>query len=246
MLMNEADSQKGKEAQKSKEAQEGSLGKDRISAFSDGVFAIAVTLLVLDIRVPDPAHTTSAQLPGRLLHLWPELASYALSFLIIGVYWVAHHLMLSAVQRADRTLLWINNALLLGIGLIPFSAGLLGQFRHDPLAVAVYGLNLVAVSVVLEMFWVYLTRTSHLGDAPIAPWLVRAGHGRTLASIAVYSSATVLAFVSPTLSVALYWLVPIGYAVFQSRDDARAIPRRRKAAKKPSPHSGPEAQTPPA
>ena len=212
-----------------KEAKEGSLGKDRIGAFSDGVFAIAVTLLVLDIRVPDPACTTSAQLPGRLLHLWPQLTSYALSFLIIGVYWVAHHLMLSAVQRADRTMLWINNVLLLCVALIPFSAGLLGQFRHDPVAVAVYGLNLVLVSVVLEFFWVYLTRASHLVDAPIASWLVRAGHRRYLASIAVYSGAAGLAFVSPALSSALYWLVPIGYAVFQSRDDRRAIPGRRRS-----------------
>ncbi len=203
--------------------QESGLGKDRISAFSDGVFAIAITLLVLDVRVPDPLHTTSAQLPGRLLHLWPELFSYALSFVIIGVYWVAHHLMLHAVQRADRTLLWINNGLLLFMALVPFSAGLLGQFRHDSLAVAVYGANLVLASTAFEVLWTYITQASHLVDRPLSPWLVRAGHLRTLAAIGIYLCAVGLAFVVPTLSLTLYCLVPIGYAVFQSRDDRRAI-----------------------
>ena len=142
----------------------------------------------------------------------------------------------------DRTLLWINNALLLGVALVPFSAGLLGQFRHDALAVAVYGLNLVGVSVVLELFWVYLTHARHSVDAPIAPWLVRSGHTRTLAAIGVYAGAAGLAFVSPTLSVLLYWLVPVGYAVFQSRDDGRVLFLKRAARSRPS---APNVQTPP-
>lgn len=217
--------------------QNGGLGKDRISAFSDGVFAIAVTLLVLDIRVPDPLQTTPAQLPGRLLHLWPELFSYALSFLIIGVYWVAHHMMLSVIQRSDRTLLWINNILLLFIALIPFSTGLLGQFRHEPLAVAVYGMNLVLASMVLEVFWTYLTRARHLTDLPLDPKRVRAGHWRTVAAIGFYLCAVGLAFLTPALSLALYWLVPIGYAIFQSSDDKFATPVK--------PPPAPAPQTPP-
>ncbi len=211
------------------------LGKERISAFSDGVFAIAVTLLVLDIKVPDPAQTTAAQLPGRLLHLWPELFSYALSFVIIGVYWVAHHLMLHPLKRADRTLLWINNLFLMCVAFIPFSAGLLGQFRHDRTAVAVYGGNLVLTGLALQSLWTYATRRGRLTDAPINPWLVRAGNTRTLGAIGINLAAIALSWVSPVISLALFWLVPISYVLLQSRDDRR----QRKAVT--ATHGTPEA-----
>lgn len=199
------------------------LGKERISAFSDGVFAIAVTLLVLDIKVPDPARTTAAQLPGRLLHLWPELFSYALSFVIIGVYWVAHHLMLHPLKRADRTLLWINNLFLMCVAFIPFTAGLLGQFRHDRTAVAVYGGSLVLTCLSLQLLWTYATRSGRLTDAPIDPWLVRAGNIRTMGAIGIYLAAIFLSWISPIISLALYWLVPISYVFLQSRDDRRRL-----------------------
>ena len=199
----------------------GGLGKERISAFSDGVFAIAVTLLVLDIKVPDPATTTSAQLPGRLLHLWPELFSYALSFVIIGVYWVAHHLMLHSLKRADRTLLWINNLFLMCVAFIPFTAGLLGQFRHDRAAVAVYGGSLVLTSLSLQVLWTYATRNGRLTDEPLDPSLVRVGTARTLGAAAIYLAAIFLSWISPTISLVLYWLAPVSYVVLQSRDDRR-------------------------
>jgi len=210
------------------EADANGLGKERISAFSDGVFAIAVTLLVLDIKVPDAATTTASQLPARLLHLWPELFSYALSFVIIGVYWVAHHLMLHPLKRADRTLLWINNLFLMCVAFIPFTAGLLGQFRHDRVAVAVYGASLVLTSLSLQLLWTYATRNARLTDAPLDPWLVRAGTTRTLGAAGIYPAAISLSWISPTVSLVLYWLAPISYVVLQSRDD-----RRKKAQSDP-------------
>ncbi len=207
------------------------LGKGRIEAFSDGVFAIAVTLLVLDIRVPTPADTPTHQLLTRLLHLWPELFSYALSFVIIGVYWVAHHLMLHALKRADRTLLWINNLFLMWVALIPFSAGVLGQYRHAQVAVVLYGLNLVAASLSLQTLWAYATRTRSLSDAPIDPKLARAGTVRTLGAVAIYLAAIALSFLSPDVSLAFYWLAPACYVLMQSRDDrrGRAAPRSPEA-----------------
>ena len=211
------------------------MGKGRIEAFSDGVFAIAITLLVLEIKVPDPLTTTPAQLPGRLLHLWPELFSYALSFVSIGVYWVAHHLMLHPLRRVNRTLLWLNNLVLMAVALIPFSADLLGQFRHEPVAVAVYDGNLALTSSSLEMFWWYITRSHRLTDHPIDPWLARTGHRRTLAAMAIYFSAIGFSWVNISVSLTLCWLVPLSYVFFQSRDD-----RRYRTAPTPAP----DAQTP--
>ena len=117
------------------------LGKGRIEAFSDGVFAIAITLLVLEIHVPQASNTAVVHLTGALLALWPQLLSYALSFVIVGVYWVGHHLMMHSLRRVDRMLLWLNLLFLLFLTLIPVSANLLGQFRAVPIAVAAYGAN---------------------------------------------------------------------------------------------------------
>src|SRR5215468_909030 len=85
------------------------LGRNRIEALTDGVFAVAMTLLVLDIKVPELEQAlSSAELPFRLLALWPKFLSYAISFVILGVYWVGHHLQLSFIRSADRPLLWIT------------------------------------------------------------------------------------------------------------------------------------------
>ena len=138
------------------------LGKGRMEAFSDGVFAIAITLLVLEIHVPQAKHTRPADLPAALWALLPQFLSYALSFVIVGVYWVAHHLMMHALRRVDRTLLWLNILFLGCITLIPVSADLLGQFRTSPIAVAVYGANLVLTSASLLLWWVYATYKGRL------------------------------------------------------------------------------------
>ena len=217
------------------EAGDGGLGKSRIEAFSDGVFAIAITLLVLDIKVPTPNDTPLPRLLPRLLSLWPELFSYALSFVIIGVYWVAHHLMLHALKRADRTLLWINNLFLMCVALIPFSAGVLGQYRHAQVSVVLYGLNLIAAGLSLELLWLYATRTRGLSDSPIDPRLVRAGSVRTLGAVCLNFAAIGLSFLSADVSLAVYWLAPLLYVLMQSRDDRRV--RNVKAA--------PAARTPP-
>src|SRR5215475_9204742 len=85
------------------------LGRNRIEALTDGVFAVAMTLLVLDIKVPELQQPlATAELPLKLLSLWPKFLSYTNSFVILGVYWVGHHFQLSFIRRADRPLLWIN------------------------------------------------------------------------------------------------------------------------------------------
>ncbi len=100
------------------------LTTGRITAFSDGVFSIAITLLVLNLCVP----TVPGELLDQLGKQWPSLLSYILSFVIVGIYWVAHHNMFHYIKRSDRPFLWINILLLMCVAFIPFPAGLLGQF----------------------------------------------------------------------------------------------------------------------
>jgi uncharacterized membrane protein len=116
------------------------LSRNRIEALTDGVFAVAMTLLVLDIKVPElEPPLATAELPLKLLALWPKFLSYLISFVILGIYWVGHHIQLSFIRRADRPLLWINILFLLWVALVPFSTALLSEYAKTRVAIAVCG-----------------------------------------------------------------------------------------------------------
>src|SRR5919205_1666007 len=116
----------------------------RIETLVDGVFAIAMTLLIFDIRVPLPESVELSSLPAELAKLAPNLVGYVLSFVLLGVFWVGHHNQYVFIKRADRALLWLNILYLMTIAFIPFSAGLLSRYQREQLAVVIYGLNLIA------------------------------------------------------------------------------------------------------
>ncbi len=192
----------------------------RVETLADGVFAIAMTLLVLDIRVPlphDPAH-----LPERLLDLGPNLFSYALSFVVLGVYWVGHHNQYRFIQRADRAFLWINILFLLSIAFIPFSAGLLAEYPAERLAVAVYGGNLVVVGLVLYLHWWYATSHRLADDVP--PEAARSAARRILLAPFLYVVAVGLSLWTTRASLTLYVLVPLLY-ILPARIDRHLVGR---------------------
>src|SRR5262249_48029527 len=110
---------------------------NRIEALSDGIFAIAMTVLVLGIQVPDGGG--EAELSARLVTLGPQLDSYALSFVMLGVMWVGHHYQFQYICRADRGFLWLNLVFLLAVTFVPFATGVLGNYPGAPLAVFLYG-----------------------------------------------------------------------------------------------------------
>ena len=113
---------------------------ERLTALSDGVFAVAMTLLVLDVRVPASAGLASSEhaLWGALSKLGPSFAAYLLSFTMLGTFWLAQHTLLGILRRCDRTLTWINLGFLFVVSLLPFSAALLAHYVHLRLAVGVY------------------------------------------------------------------------------------------------------------
>ena len=188
------------------------LTKSRLETLTDGIFAIAMTLLVLNIQVPQiRAALVASRLPHALLDLWPRLLSFALSFVVVGVYWVGHHNQFHFIRRIDRPFIWINIAFLLCIAFVPFSAALLGQYVHQQIAVTIYGLNLVVVGGVLYLVWWYATTDHRLVDPDLSPHVVRAGGRRVLVGALIYLFAVGVSFLSTSLSVALYVLVPILY-----------------------------------
>jgi uncharacterized membrane protein len=123
---------------------------DRIVNFSDAVFAIVITLLVLDIRVPNiPEGLVSQELPGRILALGPKFLSYVISFLVIAIYWQVHHRVFRPIRRYDRTLLWLNFLFLMAISFLPFPTSLLGEYSEEQLSVVIYASNAAIASLLL-------------------------------------------------------------------------------------------------
>lgn len=195
------------------------LSTTRIEAFSDGVFAIVITLLILDIRLPNLSEATVAsELPRRLLALWPKVIAYAISFIIVGIYWVTHHNMFHYIRRSDRVLLWLNVLFLMCVAFIPFPASLLGQYGGQQVAVIIYGVCLILTGVALAALWWYATHRRRLVDDDIDPELVRLASRRILRAPVVYLISILLSFVSVNLSLVLYLLVPLLY-IFPSRID---------------------------
>jgi uncharacterized membrane protein len=170
-----------------------------------------------------------ADLILKLVSLWPKFVTYAISFVILGVYWVGHHMQLSFIRRADRPLLWINVLFLLWVALVPFSTALLSEYSTTRVAIAAYGANLIAIGLTLALHWWYATISHHV-DPDIHPGLVRAAMYRTLMAPVVYVIAIGLSFIKAELSLALYALVPILY-ILPGRIDIHWGERQRGKSK---------------
>jgi TMEM175 potassium channel family protein len=187
----------------------------RLEAFSDGIFAIAATLLVLDLRVRDDV--LRGDLGHALGQLWPNYAAYVVSFATIGIIWMNHHAQMDRIGRADRGLLTLNLVLLLFVSVIPFPTSLLARFLRagsdQHVAAAVYSATLLAMGVSFYAMFTYARRTGLIVDE-ISPATARFLAIRNLAGLAPYAIAVGVAFVSAPASlalcgaVALYYLVP--------------------------------------
>jgi len=193
------------------------ISKARFEAFSDGVFAIVITLLVLELRVSQ--HLSTPNLHKELLAQLPRLGAYVLTFLSVGVFWVAHHLMVGSAARVDRVLLCVNLFFLRWVSLLPFSAGLLGGYPNSREAVALYGCNMTLVEVFLLWVWGRITR--HLSGEDIGRGFVQTGFRRIQTGLLLYSAGALSAFFAPTwVALVLFWLVPISYVFLQAVRDA--------------------------
>ncbi len=196
------------------------LSKNRIEALSDAIFAFAMTLLVLDVKIPKlpEAAVQAGQLLPTLLALWPKFLSYVMSFVVLGVYWVAHHGYAHFLKRTDRWMLWLNLLFLMFIVLVPFSTDLLGDYPKERVAVMIYGANFVALGLAFYLQWRYATTGHRLVGRDLEPEVIRRGRRRMLGAAAVYCCAALLALANPMLSIIMYAVIPL-YFILPSRID---------------------------
>lgn len=180
------------------------MDTNRLEAFSDGVFAIAITLLVLDIKVPH----SSAELGRALLGLWPSYFAYAISFVVIGAIWINHHAMFDHIVRTDHNLLLLNTLHLMFIAFLPFPTAVLAQALHtgfnEPVATSFYGGTLTVIGMLVTAMWYYAAHGHRLLAAVTPRDEARRNGRRLMVGPVCYAIATLVALLAPWLALTFY------------------------------------------
>lgn len=175
----------------------------RLEAFSDGVFAVILTIMVLELKAPAESSWAA------ILQILPGLLVYGMSFLVIAIMWVNHHHFLHAAKRAEPALMWANNNLLFWMSLIPFVTGYFGQHFREPLAIAAYGAVLTLTALGFLLLQWAIARQNGESEAGIGTFCrIRM---KSMVSIALYAGSVGMAFVEYRASYAIFVLVPAAY-----------------------------------
>ena len=190
------------------------MNTSRIETFADGVFAIAATLLILNVdsQISEDVHDLGAE----LLHIWPSYLAYAVSFVTIGIMWINHHTVMSQIDRTDRRFLVATVGLLLCIAFVPFPTRLVaehirGEGAQD--AALAYGFTMVATAIMFSITWFYASRGKRLLRPDADPAIVTGISRSYLPGPFIYLAATLVAFVSPTTSVVLFMAIALFYVI---------------------------------
>lgn len=188
----------------------------RLHALTDGVFAIAMTLLVLELHVPDVT-STEAFIDG-LGALVPSLFSFTLSFAVLGAYWLGTVWSLAPVRHVDRPLLLLNLLTLLFITLVPFTTAVLARYPDQPGAVILYGMHLTLLGLAQYASWSYLRANPRLLESPMTPSEAAARTRRILFGPVGFVAAMLVALVSPRAGYATFYIVLLAYIFTAARD----------------------------
>ncbi len=199
--------------------QRGKLRMARIEAFSDGVFAVVVTLLVLELRVPHLADAASAgELAQRLAELAPKLVSWLASFIIVAKFWLNHHHLMDLPRRATYGTAWLNSLFLMVMSMTPFPTALIGEYPRNPLGLTVFGCVMALGTLAFLALQAYIARHAQLHDA-----VGRRPPPITLKSwvaVASYLAGAALGWVYPPLAFAMFFLTPLFFITPPGRDAA--------------------------
>ena len=192
---------------------------NRVEALADGVFAIVMTILVLELSIPvvtgGPANT---ELLRKLLDLWPELSVYVLSFILIGMMWVHHRFMFHYIARSDSKLAWLNIILLMFAALIPFAASLLGAYINLQVAVVAYGIIALLNVVMSLVIWIYITGKHELADVTIDTETAMQRKYMYVVGSLFFILGICISFISSIASLCVYGLTALLSIIISWRD----------------------------
>jgi len=183
----------------------------RVETLADGVFAIAMTLLVLEVKVPElPDPVTGVAMVGALAGLLPSVAGFAVSFVILGMLWIGHHNQFHFIRRVDRPLLWINIFYLLCIAFVPFATAFITRYPLQPAALLVYGGTLLLGGVTHYLHWNYAVARGFVSEE-VTPEVTEVMRERISMGIAVYLAATLVGAFLPKIGLVLFACMPVLY-----------------------------------
>lgn len=198
------------------------LGLERLLFFSDAVMAIAITLLAIDLKIPEiPASLAAQELPRQLDALGPRIMSFVISFVVIGIYWSSHHRYFGFIRRYDGRLIALNMLFLMFIALMPFVASLLGQYPSLPTALITYAAAVAAIGFTLAALWWYATSQHRFVDIDLDDRFIRQRTLIATVSPIPFLLSIPLALVSEIAAFAIWWLAP-----FAALGTLRLIERR--------------------
>lgn len=191
------------------------MGTNRLESFSDGVIAVAITLLVLDIEVPLPPQP---RLAHELARGWPHYVAYVVSFLTIGIIWINHHAMIGRLREADHSIFILNLLLLMSIGILPFATSLMATYLQESsgesVAAAVYGGAFMVMAVIFALLNRHiLLNRAHMLEPELSEQERRRILVRSVFGVGPYVAATALAFVSPYATLAICGALAVYYAL---------------------------------
>jgi len=181
------------------------LGRERLEALTDGIFATVMTVLVLSLSVPVIASgASSLEVALDIGQLVPNIVGYVLSFLLLAVLWISHHNIFHYMTRVDRPLLWLNTLFLLTIGFLPFSTALMGKYNTVQLPVVIYGANVIATSICMLGILSYSSRTGLLAVPAQDQRIIARIRSRWRIGPIFYLAAIILSFIDPVVSFVSY------------------------------------------
>ena len=188
-------------------------GTGRLEAFSDGVFAIVVTLLIIEVHLPALVGSGNDAMWAALASIAPKLISFTVSFATIAIYWVNHHHFFSRVTHSDWKLLWANNFLLFWLTVVPFTTAVVGDHPTEPVAVFIYGVNLsLAAAAFSLMGWYVFFKGDLISPAVTMDERRREWHRATLGAV-IYLAAGIIGLVAPPVAVLLFLVLPFAWVV---------------------------------
>jgi uncharacterized membrane protein len=186
------------------------LSTARVEALTDGVFAIAMTLLVLNLDVTVPIKGASpSELHDALGSLWPHFLHYVESFLLLSVFWIKNHQQFHFIRRCDQPLMWLSLLSLLFVCLLPFTTSLVSDYGNVPMAAIIFEVNLFAAGFVYYLQWRHATHGRRLVDASLDAKIIAAYRRTSLLTPIMSFAAIGLSFFSPRMGTGLYFLIPL-------------------------------------
>ncbi len=192
--------------------------KQRLESLCDALFAIAMTLMILDLKTPEniPPNLVEEELPGALIALLPAIEAYAVSFIILGIFWFRHQLQFKYLKAVNGIMFTINITFLLIIGFVPFSVGLKIRYPHYDLPTIIYLSNLLLVSIMLFWQWFYISKNDAVTDEGLTPELKKRLLVMSVIPIGIFAISLAVSFYNVRAAMYVIYFDPLFYLFYRA------------------------------